>query len=280
MLSPLRTNFLARNKLPLDMKHHLISWLRLSTSFVLLLLAAIAVNQLYSLSILLNRLIPFAGYFFLVLWVLFFIAMIVVSYRLWKAPKIPPLADREGGEYFDAYITYLSEALKRHTTLPNDSRKHGDLRWVKTNLKLHEVDALNNTKEVATKNFFIGAFAQNTSYGTTSSLLNNIKLVWHIYSSYYRHHSAREFLRLLRSVYESLPLADFNKEEMPTHIKPIIQCSFSNTLSSLLPGGNLLTPFFLNLFLAGATNTYLTCLAGIITSKHCQMLSLEDKREI
>ena len=41
-----------------------------------------------------------------------------------------------------------------------------------------------------------------------------------------------------------------------------------------------MTPFFLNLFLAGATNTYLTCLAGIITSKHCQMLSQEDKQEI
>lgn len=280
MLSLLPIIFSARNKLPPGMKRHLVSWLRLSASFVLLLLAAIAVNQLYSLSMLLNRLMPFTGYVFLALWALFFIVMIVASYRLWKAPKIPPLADREGGQHFDAYIAYLSEALKVHTTLPNDSRKHGDLRWVKTNLKLHEVDALNHTKEVATKNFFIGAFAQNTSYGTTTSLINNIKLVWHIYSSYYRHHSAREFLRLLRSVYECLPLSDFNKDELPTHIKPIIQCSFSNTLSSLLPGGNLLTPFFLNLFLAGATNTYLTCLAGIITSKHCQMLSLEDKQEI
>jgi len=262
------------------MKRHLISWLKLSASFILLLIAAIAVNQLYSLSVLLERLLPFSGYAFLALWALFFIITALFSYRVWKAPKIPPLADREGGQHFDTYIAYLSKSLAVHTTLPNESRKSGDLRWVKTNLKLHEVDALNTTKTVATKNFFIGAFAQNTSYGTTTSLMNNIKLVWNIYSSYYRHHSAKEFLVLLRSVYECLPLSDFNKDELPAHIKPIIQCSFSNTLSSLLPGGNLLTPFFLNLFLAGATNTYLTCLAGIITSKHCQMLSLEDKQEI
>jgi len=262
------------------MKRHLISWLRLSASFIFLLLAAIAVNQLYSLSMLLERLQPFSGYAFLALWAIFFIITAVTGYRLWKAPKIPPLADREGGKHFDDYIAYLSRALRVHTTMPEDSRKSGDLRWVKTNLKLHEVDALNHTKTVATKNFFIGAFAQNTSYGTTTSLMNNIKLIWHIYSSYYRHQSAREFVQLLKSVYECLPLSDFNKDELPAHIKPIIQCSFSNTLSSLLPGGNLLTPFFLNLFLAGATNTYLTCLAGIITSKHCQMLSLEDKQEI
>lgn len=262
------------------MKRRLISWLRLLASFIALLLMAIAINQLYSLSMLLERILPFSGYAFLVLWMIFFIVMTVTGYRLWKAPKISPLADREGGQNFDGYITYLSEALAVHTALPNDSRKRGDLRWVKTNLKLHEVDALNHTKTVATKNFFIGAFAQNTSYGTTTSFMNNLKLVWGIYSSYNRNHSAREFLMLLRSVYNCLPLSDFNKNELPAHIKSIIQCSFSNTLSSMLPGGNLLTPFFLNLFLAGATNTYLTCLAGIITSKHCQMLSKEDKQEI
>ncbi|MBN1928153.1 MAG: hypothetical protein JW764_01210 [Chlorobiaceae bacterium] len=262
------------------MKRHLFSWLRLSASFITLLMAAIAVNQLYSLSMLLERLVPFSGYAFLLLWAIFFSITAITGYRLWRAPKVPALADREGGKNYDEYISYLSGALAPHAVQPDAGKNGGDLRWVKTNLKLHEVDALNATKTVATKNFFIGAFAQNTSYGTTTSLMNNLKLVWKIYSGYYRNHSAKEFLVLLRSVYECLPLSDFNKDELPAHIKPIIQSSFSNTLSSLLPGGNLLTPFFLNLFLAGATNTYLTCLAGIITSKHCQMLSLEDKQEI
>jgi hypothetical protein len=262
------------------MKSKLFSWLRLSASFIILLLAAIAVNQLYSLGMLINSVVPFSGYGFLALWGLFFIVTVMKGYQLWAAPKVPLLADRVGGNNFDAYIAYLGKSLAVHRNHPDGSKKARDLRWVKANLKLHEVDALNATKAIATKNFFIGAFAQNTSYGTTTSLMNNIKLVWSIYTKYHREHSFGEFLRLLRSVYECLPLSDFNKEELPAHIKPIIQCSFSNTLSSLLPGGNLLTPFFLNLFLAGATNTYLTCLAGIITSKHCQALSLEDKEEI
>jgi len=262
------------------MKRKLFSWLRLSASFIILLLAAVAVNQLYSLSILLNSLIPFSGYVFFAFWVIFFIITVLTGYRLWAAPTVPPLADRVGGKNFEAYIAYMGNSLAVHRAHPDSGKKEHDLRWVKANLKLHEVDSLNATKTMATKNFFIGAFAQNTSYGTTTSLINNLKLVWNIYSRYHREYSVREFLLLLRSVYDCLPLSDFNKEELPAHIKPIIQCSFSNTLSSLLPGGNLLTPFFLNLFLAGATNTYLTCLAGIITSRHCQVLSLEDKQEI
>jgi len=262
------------------MKRQLFSWLRLLASFIILLMAAIAVNQLYSLAQVLNSFISYSGYAFLALWGLFFAVTLLASLRLWSAPKIPPLADRVGGNNFEPYIAYLGKSLAVHHAHPDGGKKEHDLRWVKANLKLHEVDALNATKTVATKNFFIGAFAQNTSYGTTTSLINNIKLVWNIYAKYNRKHSMREFLQLLRSVYECLPLSDFDKEELPAHIKPIIQCSFSNTLSSLLPGGNLLTPFFLNLFLAGATNTYLTCLAGIITSKHCQMLSLEDKEDI
>jgi hypothetical protein len=270
----------ARNRVPATMKRQLFSWLRLLASFIILLMAAIAVNQLYSLAQVLNSFISYSGYAFLALWGLFFAVTLLASLRLWSAPKIPPLADRVGGNNFEPYIAYLGKSLAVHHAHPDGGKKEHDLRWVKANLKLHEVDALNATKTVATKNFFIGAFAQNTSYGTTTSLINNIKLVWNIYAKYNRKHSMREFLQLLRSVYECLPLSDFDKEELPAHIKPIIQCSFSNTLSSLLPGGNLLTPFFLNLFLAGATNTYLTCLAGIITSKHCQMLSLEDKEDI
>ena len=101
-----------------------------------------------------------------------------------------------------------------------------------------------------------------------------------IYTIHNREQHLGEFISLVRSVYESLPLADFRKEELPAHIKPIIQSSFSNTLSSLLPGGNLLTPFFLNLFLAGSTNTYLTCLAGIIATHQCQAMTKKEKKEI
>lgn len=262
------------------MKKQLFSWLRLMASFIFLLVAAIAVNQLYALSLLIGALIPFGGYVFIALWMIFFIVVAKTGYRLWAAPKAPQLPDRIGGNHFDAWIAWLGNSLAVHHANPGDNKKTHDLRWIRTTLKLHEVDALNATKTMATKNFFIGAFAQNTSYGTTTSLINNLKLVWSVYARFHRKHSVKEFIMLLRSVYDCLPLSDFNKEELPAHIKPIIQCSFSNTLSSLLPGGNLLTPFFLNLFLAGATNTYLTCLAGIIASKHCQRLSLEDQQEI
>lgn len=262
------------------MKKQLLSWIALASLFVLLLITTAAANQLHQFSLLFGTLHPYAGYGFLGAWALFSIAVAVGGRRIWKAPKVPPLAEREGEKNFDAYIAWLSKVLRVHSAHPDTARKSGDLRWVRTNLKYLEVDALNATKQMATKNFFVGAFAQNTSYGTTTTLLNNLKLIWNIYAMHRKRHSIREFLLLLRSVYDCLPLSDFSKEEIPAHIKPIIQCSFSNTLSSLLPAGNLLTPFFMNLFLAGATNTYLTCLAGIITSRHCQMLSVEDRNSI
>ncbi|NTV02999.1 MAG: hypothetical protein HGB04_09520 [Chlorobiaceae bacterium] len=260
------------------MKKQLILWAGLTAIFLMLLAASVAANQLYSLSLLIGAIHPVAGYAFLALWALFSIVVLLSGYRIWAAPKVPPFAEREGGRNFDAYIAYRSKVMPSHPSHPDNGRKSGDLRWVRTNLKFLEVDALNATKKMASKNFFIGAFAQNTSYGTNTSLLNNLKLVWRIYAMHHRKHSLKEFIMLLRSVYACLPLSDFEKEDLPAHIKPIIQCAFSNTLSSLLPGGNLLTPGFLNLFLAGATNTYLTCLCGIMTSRHCQMLSLEDRQ--
>lgn len=262
------------------MKKQLLSWLGFATTFMLLLASAIAANQLYQLSLLFGTVHPVAGYAFLGAWAAGTAILLIGWRRLWAAPKVPPLAEREGEKNFDAYIAWLSTVLRVHSAHPDTTRKSGDLRWVRTNLKFLEVDALNATKQMATKNFFVGAFAQNTSYGTTTSILNNLKLIWNIYTMHRKHHSIKEFLLLLRSVYDCLPLSDFSKEEIPAHIKPVIQCSFSNTLSSLLPAGNLLTPFFMNLFLAGATNTYLTCLAGIITSRHCQMLSIEDRNSI
>lgn len=262
------------------MKRKLISWVQLASLFIILLTASVIINQLYSLSQLLGSIHPVAGHSFLALWALFFVTVTASGYRLWAEPRTPPLPQNEGAGSFGNYISFLASSLPGHPFHTDKAKKHRDIRWVKTNLKLIEVDALNATKQVATKNFFVGAFAQNTSYGTTTSLLNNIRLVWRIYAMHRQTFSVKEFLRLLQSVYDCLPLSDFKKDDIPSHIKPIIQCSFSNTLSSLLPGGNLLTPFFMNLFLAGATNTYLTCLAGIISARHCQMLSIEDKKEI
>ena len=262
------------------MKDKLLSWAGMAAIFTLLLAASVAINQLYSLSLLIGAIHPIAGYTFLAAWAIFFLIIAGQGFRLWAAPRVPPLPDHDDGKSFDTYIAYRSNAMPAHPSHPDPARKNGELRWVRTNMKFLEVDALNATKQIATKNFFIGAFAQNTSYGTTTSLMNNFRLVWSIYAMHHRKVSVKEFLTLLRSVYDCLPLSDFNKDDLPSHIKPIIQCSFSNTLSSLLPAGNLLTPFFLNLFLAGATNTYLTCLTGVITSRHCQILSLEDKRGI
>jgi hypothetical protein len=105
-------------------------------------------------------------------------------------------------------------------------------------------------------------------------------MLWRIYTLHYRQHHFREFVALARDVYETLPLSDFRKEELPEHIKPIIQCSFSNTLASLLPGGNLLTPFFMNLFLSGSTNSYITCLTGIAATRYVQASTQEERHEV
>jgi hypothetical protein len=238
------------------------------------------VNQLTAAASLLSSLHPLAGTLFLFLSGLLLLFALFTGVRLFSVPKRPELADLENSKLMIAYAGYLAGRMPVHPKHPEASKNNKDLRWVRTNLKFLEVDSLNCTKQIAIKNFFVGAFAQNTFYGTTTSLLNNIKVVWSIYTIHNREQHFREFILLVRSVYEFLPLSDFKKEEIPAHIKPIIQSAFSNTLSSLLPAGNLLTPFFLNLFLAGSTNTYLTCLAGIIATRQCQVMSKEDQKEV
>ncbi|NTV91903.1 MAG: hypothetical protein HGA72_01095 [Chlorobiaceae bacterium] len=238
------------------------------------------VNQLLLLASFLGTIHPVAKYLFLVIGSLLPVYAVFSCFRFFSSPSKPVLPESETSKQIQNYLDYLSKSIPTHHMHPEPLRKEKDLRWLRTNLKLLEVDSLNLTKQIATKNFFVGAFAQNTSYGTTTSLINMLKVVWEIYTIHHRDHHAMEFAALCRSVYRCLPLSDFKKEDIPAHIKPIIQSSFSNTLSSLLPGGNLLTPFFLNLFLAGSTNTYLTCLAGIITTRHCQMISEEDRSVI
>ena len=246
----------------------------------LLLLVVFTVNQLSAAAGLLTSLHPYAGKLFL-----FFSGAIILfalyrSILLFSLPKKAVLPAHENSKEMAAYRNYLSSRLPIHPMHPELSKKEKDQRWVRTNLKFLEADAIHTTRQIATKNFFVGAFAQNTSYGTTTSLLNILKVIWKIYTIHNREQHPREFITLLRAVYGCLPLSDFKKEDIPAHIKPIIQSSFSNTLSTLLPAGNLLTPFFLNLFIAGSTNTYLTCLAGIIATRQCQVMTEEDKKEI
>lgn len=262
------------------MKRKAVFFLVLLSTTVLVLLAVFTINQFVTFSALLSALHPRAGEAFLVLSVLLVLFVCVSGFVFFSTPSRPPLPFNETAKNFPAYVAYLSRTLPEHPMHPEPHRKKKDLRWLRANLKLLEVDALNKTKQIATKNFFVGAFAQNTSYGTTTTLRNIVKTTGNIYKIHRRNYHAMEFLALVRSVYRYLPLSDFKHEEIPLHIKPIIQSSFSNTLSTLLPAGNLLTPFFMNLFLAGATNAYLTCLAGMITIRHCQIISEEERREI
>jgi hypothetical protein len=262
------------------MKRKALVFLGSALAALLLLLGVFALNQLAAFGALLSTLHPYAGYAFLAFSGALMLFAIGSGFRFFSTAPHPPLPLNETAKNFPAWIAFLCRTLPAHSMHPEPLRKEKDLRWLRANLKLLEVDAINKTKQIATKNFFVGAFAQNTSYGTTTSLRNILKTVWNIYKIHHRTHNAMEFVGLVRSVYRCLPLSDFRREDIPAHIKPIIQSSFSNTLSSLLPGGNLLTPFFMNLFLAGATNTYLTCLAGMIAIRHCQMLSEEDRREI
>jgi len=262
------------------MKKKAIIFFAAALSAALLLAAVITVNQLAAFSALLAGLHPYAGYAFLSIASILILSALITGIVFFSSPSRPELPLNETAKQFSAYLAYLAKTVPAPSMHPEPLRREKDLRWLRANLKLLEVDALNATKQIATKNFFVGAFAQNTSYGTTTSLMNILKVVWNTYRIHHRSLHAMEFVSLVRSVYACLPLSDFKKEDIPAHIKPIIQSSFSNTLSSLLPGGNLLTPFFMNLFMAGATNTYLTCLAGIITIRQSQMISEEDRRDI
>ena len=249
----------------------------LTTIFLVLVFV---VNQLRMAAELLRSLHPYAGSLFLLFSAVIMLFALYTGFNLFAVPKTPALPEDDNSKLMATYVGYLGKRLPVHPLHPNLSKTQKDQRWLRTNLKLLDVDSLNMTRQIATKNFFVGAFAQNTSYGTTTSLLNNCKVLWNVYCIHNRKQYLREFITLVRSVYQCLPLSDFKKEDIPEHIKPVIQSSFSNTLSSLLPGGNLLTPFFLNLFLAGSTNTYLTCLVGIIATRQCQATTEEEKREV
>ncbi|ARM30462.1 hypothetical protein [Prosthecochloris sp. HL-130-GSB] len=262
------------------MQKKLLFLVRYSMVLALCFLLIILFNQLYTFASILESIHPALGYTALLAGSSSILYLAVISYRLWQPRKLPKMPDNESSPEYQRYVSSLGETLPVHPKHPKPDAAPRDARWTTTNLKLLEVDALGQIKEIATKNFFLGAFAQNTSYGTTTSMLNNLKLVWRIYRIHQKNQHIRGYLDLCRFTYEALPLSDFSKEELPTHIKPVIQSAFSNTLASLLPGGNLLTPFFMNLFLAGATNTYLTCLSGIISLRRSQALTAEETSEI
>jgi hypothetical protein len=262
------------------MKRKTTIFLYAALAAIMLILVVFIVNQLSAATLLLSALHPFAGSLFLLFSSALLLFALYRGIRLFSVAKQVALPKQENSKEMALYINHLASRLPVHPMHPELSKKEKDKRWVRTNLKFLEVDAINATRQIATKNFFVGAFAQNTSYGTTTSLLNILKVVWQIYTIHHREQHLREFITLVRSVYAYLPLSDFKKEDIPAHIKPIIQSSFSNTLSTLLPAGNLLSPFFLNLFMAGSTNTYLTCLAGIIATRYCQIMTEEDKKEI
>jgi hypothetical protein len=262
------------------MKQKTILFLSAALIAITFVLVVFTVNQLSAAAGLLTSLHPYAGKLFLLCSSAIILFALYRGILLFSLPKSALLPEHENSKEMTAYREYLNSRLPVHPKHPELTKKEKDQRWLRTNLTFLEADAINTTRQFATKNFFVGAFAQGTSYGTTTSLFNILKVVWRIYAIHHSEQHLREFITLLRSVYGCLPLADFKKEDIAVHIKPIIQSSFSNTLSTLLPAGNLLSPFFLNLFMAGSTNAYLTCLAGIITTRHCQIITKEDRNEI
>jgi|GEM_PF-173310 len=262
------------------MKRKARSFLYAALPAATLLGVVFIVNQLVAAARLLGALHPYAGTLFLLFSAAVILYVIYTAFSLFSLPKQAVLPMHENTREMERYIAFLAERTPVHPINPEPLIIEKDQNWISTNFKFLEVDSLNATKQIAIKNFFVGAFAQSTSYGTTTSLFNTLKVVWTVYTIHHREQHLREFITLVRTVYESLPLSDFKKEEIPAHIKPIIQSSFSNTLSSLLPAGNLLTPFFLNLFMAGSTNAYLTCLTGIIATRNCQVMTENDKKEI
>ncbi len=262
------------------MKQKTTTFLLAALIAITLVLVVFTVNQLSAAAGLLTTLHPYAGKIFILCSTAIMLFGLYSGIKLFSLPKSAILPKHENSKEMAAYREYLNSRLPVHPMHPELAKKEQDQRWLRTNLKFLEADAINTTREIATKNFFVGAFAQNTSYGTTTSLFNILKVLWRIYAIHNREQHLREFITLVRSVYGCMPLSDFKKEDIPAHIKPIIQSSFSNTLSTLLPAGNLLSPLFLNLFMAGSTNAYITCLTGIIATRHCQIITEEDKSEI
>lgn len=263
------------------MKRKLTLLLTIALVFSVVMLLIFLFNQLSFFASFAGQLHPFAGFAVLGTGIGIFCILAVSLFTFWRPfTRTPALPENEASSSFDAYLHHLGRTQPTHHKHPDPLKHELGKQWITTNHRLLEMDAMSITKELAIKNFFVGALAQSTAYGTTTSLNNNLKLLWRIYALYNKKHYARDLFSLYRFTYASLPLSDFNQEELPAHIKPIIQSSFSNTLSTLLPGGNLLTPLFLNFFLAGATNTYLTCLSGLISTYYCESLSEENRTAI
>lgn len=248
--------------------------------FIICIFVIFVINQTVQVINLLTNIHPLLGqisfFSLIIIYTILLLIPIIIYFRLPKALK-PPEDDHSAE--LTIYLEKLSKRLKKNQYLKDFQLK--SRRDIEEALKILGTKANDTLKRNATVVFVTTAISQSGRLDTFTVLITQFRMIWQIAHLYYQRPTLREIVNLYSNVFATaLIAAELNEIDISQQVEPVVTSVLGASLTSAIPGVNLVAGIVTNSLLSGATNAFLTLRIGVITKRYCGSLSRVERSKL
>ncbi len=260
------------------LKNYLKKIFIISSLFISVVFIIFVVNQTVQVINIATNLNPLFGqialYSLLIVYVILILILIIIFFRLPQALKPP---ENNHSTELTIYLEKLARRLQKNKYLKDEPLN--TRREIEKALQILDQEADLAIKRSATTVFVTTAISQSGRLDTFMVLIAQFRMVWQVATLYYQRPTLREILNLYANVFATAFVAgELNDLDVSQQVEPIITSVLGVSLTSTIPGVNVVASIVTNSLLTGAANAYLTLRVGVISKKYCSSLIKQERQ--
>jgi len=248
--------------------------------FIICIFIIFVINQTVQVINLLTNIHPLLGqisfFVLLIIYTILLLVPVIIYFRLPRALKPP---ENDHSAELTIYLEKLGKRLKKNQYLKDYQLK--SRRDIEEALKILGAKANDAVKRNATVVFVTTAISQSGRLDTFTVLITQFRMIWQIAHLYYQRPTLREMINLYSNVFATALIAgELNEIDISQQVEPVVTSVLGASLTSAIPGVNLVAGIVTNSLLSGATNAFLTLRIGVITKRYCGSLSRVERSKL
>jgi hypothetical protein len=248
--------------------------------FIICIFIIFVINQTVQVINLLTNIHPLLGqisfFVLLIIYTILLLVPVIIYFRLPRALKPP---ENDHSAELTIYLEKLGKRLKKNQYLKDYQLK--SRRDIEEALKILGAKANDAVKRNATVVFVTTAISQSGRLDTFTVLITQFRMIWQIAHLYYQRPTLREMINLYSNVFATALIAgELNEIDISQQVEPVVTSVLGASLTSAIPGVNLVAGIVTNSLLSGATNAFLTLRIGVITKRYCGSLSRVESSKL
>jgi hypothetical protein len=248
--------------------------------FVICVFIIFVINQTVQVINLITNVHPLLGqisfFVLLIIYAILLLVPVIIYFRLPKALKPP---DDDHSAELTIYLEKLAKRLLKNQYLKDYQLK--SRRDIEEALKFLGAKSNDTIKRNATMVFVTTAISQSGRLDTFTVLITQFRMIWQIAHLYYQRPTLREMVNLYSNVFATALIAgELNEIDISQQVEPVVTSVLGASLSSAIPGVNLVAGIVTNSLLSGAANAFLTLRIGVIAKRYCGSLSRVERSKL